>query len=84
MSLKQEKTADYQVKQYFLEVAIHSTPEVHKKNDTLRCNSEGWNWRPEIHGQLVTIVPQRFDNLSRTAQGWIQRRAANKVTQAKP
>jgi hypothetical protein len=84
VSLKQAKPANYQVEQYFLEVAIHSAPEAHWQNNNLVCNSKGWDWRPEIYGQLVTVVPHRYDKLNPIQQSCIQRRTVNKVAQAGP
>jgi hypothetical protein len=84
ISLKQEKLGNYDVHQYFLEVVLQSAPEAHAGNNTGLCNAQGWNWRPKIQGQLVTIVPHRFDNLTTSQQASIQARAANKIAQVQP
>ena len=68
---------DNPVQEYYLMVVVQSDPELHK-NDNPNCNKEGWFYRPEVYGRLITIVPKEFHNLPAPAQPWVARRAQTK------
>jgi hypothetical protein len=66
-----------EVKQYYLVVALQSNYELYN-DDSPYCNLEGWFYRPEVYGRLITITPKEFNELSVPAKNWVRRKVKKK------
>lgn len=73
-SLKKESQ---NVKQYYLTVVLQSDTEIHE-SESPTCNLEGWYYRPELYGRLISIIPEQYKYLSLNQKEFIENRVQNK------
>lgn len=73
-SLKKESQ---NVKQYYLTVVLQSDTEIYE-SESPTCNLEGWYYRPELYGRLISIIPEQYKYLSLNQKEFIENRVQNK------
>jgi len=73
-SLKKRKD---EIKEYYLVVIFMSEPEMHE-NESPICNNQGWYYRPNVHGKLVTVIAKERRDLDVDERNWVDDRINRK------
>jgi hypothetical protein len=58
-------------------VIFMSEPEMHE-NESPICNNQGWYYRPNVHGKLVTVIAKERRYLDVDEINWVDDRINRK------